>query len=102
LEESLPVLGRARERPLAVAEELALEEALGERGTVDGDEESLAARTGGVDRPRHQLLAGAGLALDEDRRPRRADARDQVEHGAQRGAVADHLVRPLDLAQIGV
>src|SRR5436190_1731252 len=77
LEEALAILGGAREGAAAVAEELALEQPLGERGTVDGDEEVVAARSGGVDGARHQLLAGAGLALEEDRGVRSGDPGDQ-------------------------
>src|SRR5439155_193572 len=80
LEEALAVLGGAREGAAAVAEELALEQPLGERGTVDGDEEVVAARSAGVDGACHQLLAGAGLAREEDRSARAGDPADQLEH----------------------
>src|SRR5439155_13105518 len=67
LEETLAVLGGAREGAAAVAEELALEQPLGERGTVDGDEEAVAARSRGLAGARHQLLAGTGPALEDHR-----------------------------------
>src|SRR5438552_5826858 len=102
LEEALAILGGAREGAAAVAEELALEQALGERGTVDGDEEVVAARSGGVDGARHQLLAGTGLALEEDRGARAGDPGDQLEHVPHRLAGAHQLGWPLDLAQVGV
>ena len=52
----------------------------------------------GVDRPRHQLLAGAALALDENRRSARRGLDDQVEHLPHPLAAADdvaELVIPL-------
>src|SRR5205807_6743515 len=48
LEEALTALGGAREGAAPVAEELALEQALGERSTVDGDEEVVGARSTGA------------------------------------------------------
>ena len=58
--------------PLLVAEQLRLDEGLGNRRDVDGDERLGAARTLMVDGPRHQLLARPALARDEHggRRPR--------------------------------
>ncbi len=56
---------RAGEGALGVAEELALEQRVGERGAVDGDEGSLAPVRGVVDRAGDQLLAGPGLAADQ-------------------------------------
>src|SRR5439155_19376588 len=60
-----------------VPEELALEERLGERGTVDGDERPLATRAVAVDRPRDELLPGPALARHEDRARSGGDARDR-------------------------
>src|SRR3989449_4829584 len=52
-----------------VAEDLRLDLRVRFRAAVDGDERLLASGTQLMDRPGHQLLAGAGLALDEDREP---------------------------------
>ena len=52
----------AREGALDVAEELALEQRLGDRAAVDGHERAVAPGAGGVNRARHQLLADAALA----------------------------------------
>ena len=57
--------GRAREGAAHVAEELGLEQRLGNRRAVDLDERHVALRAAVVDGPRDQLLAGAGLAGDE-------------------------------------
>src|SRR5205814_8736828 len=61
------VMRRPGEGAATMAEELALEERLRQRRTVDGDEGLAGPRARRVDAARHQLLAGAGLALDQDR-----------------------------------
>ena len=58
----------AGERALLVAEQLGLEQRLGNRGAVDGDERPVVARAERVQRAREQLLAGAALALEQHRR----------------------------------
>src|SRR5216117_265801 len=65
LEAAQPPLGGAGERPALVAEQLALDQRLGDRRTVDGDERPVAPVGKVVDRARDQLLAGATLAIDE-------------------------------------
>src|SRR5438128_4683489 len=54
-----------RERAALVAEELALQQGLGDGPAVDSDEGARLARTVRVDGPGHQLLARAALALAE-------------------------------------
>src|SRR5581483_9632086 len=55
---------RAREGALLVAEKLALEQRLGQRGAVDGDERHVPPGTAQVHGLGDQLLAGAALAMD--------------------------------------
>ena len=50
------------------SEQFRLDERLGERRAVDVDERAVDAGPSPVDRPGEQSLAGAGLALDQDRR----------------------------------
>ena len=57
--------GRAGEGALDVAEQLGLEQLLGNRAAVDGDERRLGARAGAVDGARQHFLAGAALAADQ-------------------------------------
>ena len=57
---------RSRERALLIAEELRLDQGVRDRAAVDSDKRLLASGTQLVDGPSHELLAGAGLALDED------------------------------------
>ena len=66
LEQPLVVGGRASERTLDVAEQLRLEQLLGDRAAVDRDERLAGARAGPVDGARQQFLAGAALAEDHD------------------------------------
>src|SRR5581483_2637832 len=66
LDEAEPQLARAREGALLVAEDLAVDEVALEPAAVDRDPGPVAARRLGVERVRDELLAGAGLAHDED------------------------------------
>ena len=77
LEAPLAPRDRAGERAALVAEELALEQPLGERRAVQADERLVRARRRGVDRLGDELLAGAALAGDEHARAAGADLRDQ-------------------------
>src|SRR4029077_14075703 len=76
LDAAAPPRGGAGEGPLLVAEELALEEGLRERGAVHGHEGTCGARAPAMDRARRDLLADAALAEQEDRR---IGARDLAE-----------------------
>src|SRR5437899_1021601 len=55
-----------RERTLLIAEELRLDQGLRDRAAVDRDKRLLASGTQLMDGASHELLASAGLALDED------------------------------------
>ena len=59
--------------PLLVAEQLGLQELLGQRGAVQRHERPLGARRGAMDEAGHDLLAGAGLAGQEHGRVRARD-----------------------------
>jgi hypothetical protein len=84
LEETGLVGGGAGEGALHVAEELGLDEVLGERGAVDLDVGSGGARALGVQRIGRQLLAGAALADDEHVGVRAGHRLQQIEHPAHR------------------
>ena len=68
------------ERALDVAEELALEDPLGHAAGVDRHHRPRAARRRRVQRVRHQALAGAVLARDEDVGVGRPHALDDLQH----------------------
>jgi hypothetical protein len=84
LELALLVAVGAGEAALHVAEEFGLEQRLGQPGAVDGHERPCGARAVGVHRTRHEFLADAAFARDEDLGvgSRRAlDVRAQVGDG---------------------
>ena len=76
------------ERALDVAEQLALQQALGQGAAVDADIRAGRPRAEVVDGPRDQLLARAGLADDQDA-------------GARRGDLAGGPARPPASAALG-
>jgi hypothetical protein len=89
LEDAAALLGGARERALLVAEQRGLDQLARDGAAVDGDELA-GATTGGVDRAGQELLAGAGLALDQDRHvPARGPGGLVEDPGHDRAAVDD-------------
>ena len=87
--------GRAGERARLVAEQLGLDQRLGQRRAVHDDQRVFPAVRQAVEALGDQLLAGAALADDEHRAAHRrgaAGALDRVEEGAR---LADELVFPL-------
>src|SRR5437879_9964566 len=58
---------RTRERALLMAKELGLDQGVRYRAAVDSDKRLFASGAQLMDRPGDELLASAGLALDEDR-----------------------------------
>ncbi len=57
--------GRPGEGALLVAEQFRLDQIVGDRRHVQGDKGVFGARAVAVQGPGHQLLAGAGLAVDQ-------------------------------------
>ena len=91
---------RAGERALLVAEQLGLEQGLGNRGAVDGDKRSVGARTERVQRAREQLLAGAALAFDQHGRVGRRRAVQRQRDLLQLRIFADDLRRAAPRGQL--
>ncbi len=91
-EEPRPVGDRAGEGAAHVAEELALDQVLGDRPAVDDDERVLRPCAPPVDGARDELLPRAALAGHEHRRVRVRDLVDELRHRAHRGAAADQAV----------
>src|SRR5262249_5561119 len=75
---------RAGERTALVSEELALEQLARQRCAVDGDERSAPPRPVLVEIAGEELLAGAALALDENGRAARRDARRDLQDAEHR------------------
>ncbi len=77
-------LGGAGERALLVTEQLAFEQGVGNRRTVDGHEWQMRALGQAVDRARQKLLARATVAKQQHRGARWRDLLDratQIAHG---------------------
>jgi hypothetical protein len=91
LEAALLAAGRAREGALLVAEQLGLQQGLGQRRAVDGHEGPALARRPVVDGPGEQLLAGTALALDEHGGRGVGDLLDQGHQPPEHGAGPDDL-----------
>ncbi len=70
---------RAGERALAIAEQLALEHVGGHGRAVEGHERTIGAVGRAVDHAREHLLAGAGLAGEEDGQGARGDPAGEVQ-----------------------
>ena len=94
------VADRAGERAAHVAEQLRLEQRFGNRAAVDRDEAIRPARAVVMNRARGQLLAGAGLARDQDRARRRRDGLEQLKQIAHDAAVPDEPVDPVSLFEL--
>ncbi len=94
-------LRRPGERALDVTEQLGLGQALGNRRRVERDEGLVPARAVVVNRPRNELLARAGLALDQDRAVHRRDELEGREDMVHRRAAADDAIEAETIVQPG-
>ena len=90
----------AGEGSALVTEQLGLEERLGQRGAVDHDERPVGARARIVDGAREELLAGAGLALDQHGRVEGGHTRDLLVELHHPGRLADQVLEPVGRAQL--
>ena len=87
---------RAGERAFLVSEEFALEQRLGQRAAVNGDQRMESSRAGMVDRARHQFLAGAAFARDQHGRVGRTNGLNGLENLAHGPALADDVAGTRD------
>ena len=87
------VVGRAGERALLVAEQLAFEQLGRQRGAVHLDERPILARRALVNRARDQLLADAALAADQHRDVAVGHLLDHLRDRLHLGAVAPEQER---------
>ena len=90
LEGALVLRGGSGEGALLVAEELRFEQRFREGAAVDRDERPRRAAAVGMQRTRHQFLAGAALALDHHRGHRVGQGLDLRDHGAHGFRFGDH------------
>ena len=85
LEQARLVPGGSRERSTDMPEQLRLEQALRDRGAVDGDERGRHAGARPMNRLRDDFLAGPALTSDEDGRPVLRHARHELQGVLHRG-----------------
>ena len=90
----------AGERALLVAEQLRLDQRVGQRRAAHLHERLLRAQRVVVDRVRDQLLAGARLAADQHGGVGLRDLRDLLVHLPRRAAGADDVREVVALAQL--
>ena len=101
-EDALAVAVGAGEGTADMAEELVFQEALRLAGGVEGDVAAVGSAAGLVDRRRHQLLAGAALAADQDRDAARGHLPDQGHHLAHGWAVPDDPLEPVGRIELAL
>src|SRR5262249_53888446 len=94
------IVYRTGERATLVPEELALEQRVGERRAVDGDEAAALALALEVDRPSRQLLAGAGLAVDEHGGIVLGEHADGLEYLVHHAVAAHHVRERVAIRQL--
>ena len=85
------------EGALLVAEELAFEQRLGQRGAIDRHARLVGACAVAMNGARHQLFARSALAEDQDGNLPRRHARDELVYVAHARAIAHHVVLQADL-----
>jgi hypothetical protein len=95
LEEARLVADRAGESAPLVAEQLVLQEVVGDRAAVDVHEELLPAPAQLVDRAREEALARSRLAQEHDPGIGGRRLLDALERGADRRALADDVGQAL-------
>src|SRR6185312_16370727 len=91
LESTDPLVNRAGERTLLVAEELAFEQASRNRRAIQLHERVVTASAQLMDRPRDEFLARSGLAQNQDGRISGRDRLNLAKHATERVAAADDL-----------
>ena len=97
MKEPFPVGLGAGKRSLAVAEELALHEVLGDRAAVHRHERLVPSRAALVDEARGELLAAPGLAGEIERRLAAGELVDHRAHLLHRRAFTEQPVRTTGL-----
>jgi hypothetical protein len=102
LEDAHAALAGAREGPALVAEEHALGEGAGDGRAVEHDEGPARVGRAVVQAPRGELLAGAGLALQEDGQVGAAEALERGEELAHGHVAAAQLAEGVEVGDVGL
>ena len=88
----------AREGAFFMAKQLAFDQRLGDGTAIDRDQRLFGAQTQGVDRLRHQFLAGAGFTRDQNREVGSRHQFDFALDALDAGAVAHRVQQEVGLA----
>ena len=99
-EEPGAVLGGSGERAAHVAEELDLAQLVGDRTEVHRDEAAARRAAVGVDRLGHELLAGAGLAVNQDRRVVPLDLPEERQRAPHPGGLREDALVAVELVEL--
>ena len=91
LEQALAIAVGTREGAADVPEKLALQQRLGDRRAVLGDERPRTPGSIEMERSGHELLAGAALSLDQDREARLGGPFQQLEDLLHRAAAPQQV-----------
>ena len=91
---------RPRERALFVAEQLGLDQRVGDGAAVDADERTVAPPALVMDGAGDELFARARLALDENRERGARYLADPLDHGLDLGAAADEGAERIGLHEL--
>ena len=86
--------------PFACPKSSASASGSGIAAALNSDEALIRPRAVVVNRPGDQLLAGAGLALDQDGAVHRRHELEALEHRLHRGALADDVVEAVAIAKL--
>ncbi len=100
-EASLARTDCASERPADMAEELRLQQGLGDRAAVQRDEPMRSPSAVVVNRPRDDLLAGPGLSGDENRAVRAGHGLEQMKQLLHRPASSENTAELVALLELG-
>ena len=95
-----PTGERAGERAPDVPEQLRLEQRVRNGAAVDRHQPLVAARTVVVDGARHQFLARAGLAGDQNRARRAGHGLEELEEIAHRTTASDDALEPIPIPEL--
>ena len=100
LEAPGPALDGAGERAFFMAEQLALHQALRQRGAIHRYKWACTSRAQTVDRTGDQFLTGSAFAGDQDRGRRRRDLPNQGEDLSHRRRIADQIAQDTLITQL--
>src|SRR3569832_15859 len=100
LEQALAVAGGAGERALDMAEQLRVQQVLGQGAAVDGHEGAIAAVADAMEGARQDFLAGAGFPGDEHRQLPVPDAFHDLQDAGHARTAGNDVAEPVAAQQL--